>query len=108
MRLGVFDSGIGGVTVLQELQARLPSHEYFYFGDTAQVPYGTKSVGQVKNLVKSAAERIKPHKLDALIVACNTASSLALQEMMEILAPVPVLGVVEAGVRSVLAKIPEN
>jgi glutamate racemase len=108
VRIGVFDSGIGGVTVLNHLRATFAGHEFFYFGDTANVPYGTKSVAQIKELVKSAAVRIKDKNLDTLIIACNTASSLALFEFKEVLSTIPVIGVVEAGVESVLQSIRKN
>ena len=102
MRIGIFDSGIGGMTVLNFLKTQLQGHSFLYFGDTANVPYGSKSVAQIKELVSSAALRIKEKNIDALVVACNTASSLGLNEMQEILSPIPVIGVVEAGVQSVL------
>lgn len=105
MRIGVFDSGIGGLTVLIELQKRFPTETFLYFGDTANVPYGTKSVAQIRTLCKSAASRMKTQNLDLLVVACNTASSLAIEEMTQILSPVPVVGVVEAGVASILSHL---
>ena len=108
MKIGIFDSGVGGITVLQHLRAQGKNHQYFYFGDTANVPYGSKSVTQIKELSRSAAERIKLKNLDALVVACNTASSLALDEMKSVLSPLPVLGVVEAGVQAVLKAIEGN
>lgn len=102
MKFGVFDSGIGGVTVLQALRRRFPRDRFAYFGDTLHVPYGTKSAPQIRALSRSAAERIRSHGVDALVVACNTASSLALDEIEDFLRPLPVYGMVEAGVRSVL------
>ncbi len=102
MKIGVFDSGIGGITVLNHLRVQFPGYRFLYFGDTANVPYGSKSVAQIQELVDSAARRIKKKKLDALVIACNTASSLALEKVKEIMAPVPVLGVVEAGVQAIL------
>lgn len=102
MKFGVFDSGIGGVTVLQALRNEFPEVRFAYFGDTLHVPYGTKSASQIRLLSASAAERIRSHALDALIVACNTASSLALPEIEGVLGSTPVYGMVEAGVRAVL------
>lgn len=89
------------MTVLTELQRQFGGHEYFYFGDTANVPYGTKSVAQIKTLCSYAATRINAFELDLFIVACNTASSLALDELKSELHPTPVIDVVEAGVATV-------
>jgi glutamate racemase len=105
MKIGVFDSGIGGVTVLSELKKRFPGEEYLYFGDTANVPYGTKSETQIRSLVSSAAERIKSKGIDALVIACNTASSIAFKEFKTILDPMPLIDVVDAGVTSVLESV---
>ncbi len=102
MKIGVFDSGIGGVTVLTALRKRFPGVEFVYLGDTANVPYGTKSPSQIKSLAANAVASFAPRQLDALVVACNTASSLALDEIMATLPKVPVFGVVEAGVRATL------
>lgn len=101
MRIGVFDSGVGGITVLKELRARFPSHDFLYYGDTAHVPYGTKSHTQIKSLVKAAAIHLHHEKIDALVVACNTASCIALQEFREIMGTTPVYSVVEAGISTI-------
>lgn len=93
--IGVFDSGIGGLTVLESLCEALPEADYLYFGDNANLPYGTKSPTQVKQLSVKAAKWFKTKKVDALVVACNTASSLALPEMRQKLGSTPVFGVVE-------------
>ncbi len=108
MKFGVFDSGIGGVTVLQALRKEFPEVHFVYFGDTLHVPYGTKSASQIRHLSTSAAERIRAHGVDALIVACNTASSLALPEIESALGSTPVYGMVEAGVRAVLKAAEES
>ena len=100
VRIGVFDSGMGGITVLQELAKRFPGLQFLYFGDTANVPYGSKSPAQIKALVESAALRIKTKKIDALVIACNTASSLAYDELNRVFPDIPLINVVEAGVRS--------
>jgi glutamate racemase len=102
MKIGVFDSGIGGLTVLAALRERLPHAEYVYLGDTANLPYGTKSPAQVTRLSVACAERLKPYGLDALVVACNTASSVALEAIREAMGTVPVFGVVEPGVQAVV------
>jgi glutamate racemase len=101
MRVAVFDSGIGGITVLKELRSRFPSHDFFYFGDTANVPYGTKSHTQIKTLVKAASLQIRNENVDAMVIACNTASCIALDECREIMGDVPVYSVVEAGITTI-------
>lgn len=101
MKIGVFDSGVGGITVLDSLRARIPEARYVYLGDTANVPYGSKSSALVVKLSLNCAETLKNHDVDAVVVACNTASSLALGEVRRFLAPIPVYGVVEPGVQAV-------
>ncbi len=96
-KIGVFDSGVGGMTVLAVLREALPGSHFLYLGDTAHVPYGTKSREQVRVLSRQAAETFRIKNIDLLVVACNTASSIALDVFTEVLAPVPVLGVVAAG-----------
>jgi glutamate racemase len=107
VRIGVFDSGIGGVTVLKELVRRFPVAEFLYLGDTANVPYGSKSPAQVKALCAHAARELGGRGVDAVVVACNTASSLALPEMQAELGDVPVIGMVESGGRAVLERLQE-
>lgn len=94
-RIGVFDSGLGGLTVLKALAERLPAH-YFYFGDTARLPYGTKSAGTVARYAIGATRFLESQKIDMLVIACNTASALALPQIKDA-ASVPVVGVVEPG-----------
>ncbi len=102
MKIGVFDSGVGGVTVLNELTHRFRSEAFYYFGDTANVPYGTKSKNQIKLLVDSAATRMSEKKIDALVIACNTASSIAFENFKLGLPNVALIDVVEAGVQAIL------
>ncbi|MBC7385241.1 MAG: glutamate racemase [Cryobacterium sp.] len=102
LKLGVFDSGIGGITVLEALKRRFPEHDFAYFGDTLNVPYGTKSETVIRLLSESAGMRMADYGLDAVVVACNTASSLALPEFEKTLSPIPVFGMVEAGVAAIL------
>ena len=100
--IGVFDSGVGGLTVLQALRDRLPGEDFLYLGDTARLPYGSKSAATVQRYALNAAAHLVCHGIKLLVVACNTASSYALDEVVAS-SPVPVVGVVEPGVRAALA-----
>ena len=97
MKIGVFDSGIGGLTVVKSLLEHQLFEEIIYFGDTARVPYGTKDKNTIVRYAIEAIEFFKNFELDMIIVACNTVSAYALSEMNES-ATCPVIGVVEAGV----------
>ncbi len=103
--IGIFDSGLGGLTVFKELRALLPGEDLIYFGDTARVPYGTKSAEAVLAFSKEIASFLLGKKIKLLVVACNTASSLALEEIRK-LSPVPVLGVIGPGVEAALKAVP--
>ena len=103
--IGVFDSGLGGLTVFKALRRLLPGENLVYFGDTARVPYGTKSREAVISFSREIAAYLFARKIKMLVVACNTASSLALEELRR-LSPVPVLGVIEPGVKAALAQTP--
>ncbi len=100
--IGVFDSGIGGLTVLRALRRALPGEAFLYLGDTARVPYGTKSPATVRRYALEAADALAARGIKALVVACNTASSLA-QAELEALERFPVFGVVTAGARAAVA-----
>ena len=97
MKVGVFDSGIGGLTVVKSLLEHQLFSEIIYFGDTARVPYGSKDKNTIIRYAIEAVEFFKNFELDMIIVACNTVSAYALQEMRES-SCVPVIGVVESGV----------
>lgn len=94
-RLGVFDSGVGGLTVLRAMAAQQPAH-FLYFGDTARLPYGTKSAETVARYAAGAARFLEAQRIDLLVVACNSATALALPQI-ERAVRVPVIGVVEPG-----------
>jgi len=96
LRIGVFDSGFGGLTVLRALLRELPQAEFLYFGDTARLPYGAKSRETVARYAVSSAEFLVRQGAEYLVIACNTASALALDDLRAAV-PVPVLGVVETG-----------
>ncbi len=95
--IGVFDSGVGGLTVLNAIQKILPEEELLYLGDTARVPYGTKSPESVIKYALQAAQVLVDRGIKLLVVACNTASSVALDALRKEFYPLPVLGVVEPG-----------
>jgi glutamate racemase len=96
MVIGVFDSGVGGLTVLKELIRLNPSASYIYFGDTARLPYGSKSAETVARYAVSAAHFLRSRGAEMLVIACNTATALALNEIRQAV-DVPVIGVVEPG-----------
>jgi glutamate racemase len=96
--IGVFDSGIGGLTVVRELRRRLPHERIVYFGDTARVPYGIKSPETVTRFAREDCEFLLRFEPKMIVAACNTASAAALPELEGSL-PVPVCGVVEPGAR---------
>ncbi|MCP4574403.1 MAG: glutamate racemase [bacterium] len=101
--IGVFDSGLGGLTVLRALHERLPDEDLVYFGDTARVPYGTKGERTVLAFARQDAGLLVAQGVKLVVVACNTASAFALDHLSEVL-PVPVLGVIEPGVATALAR----
>ncbi len=94
--IGVFDSGVGGLTVVREILRRLPNENVVYFGDTARVPYGSKSKNTVVKYSRQIARFLLTKNVKAIVIACNTASALALDELSREL-PIPVIGVVKAG-----------
>jgi glutamate racemase len=98
--VGVFDSGVGGLTVLRALRAALPGERFVYLGDTARLPYGTKSPQTVARYSVRAAEALEQRGIKALVVACNTASASALPALRERFPGLPVIGVIEPGARA--------
>jgi glutamate racemase len=101
--IGVFDSGMGGLTVLRALMARLPSEEFVYLGDTARLPYGTKSAETVQAYALQATRLLLDQGVKMLVIACNTASAVALYVLQEAWEPIPVIGVIEPGARAGVA-----
>lgn len=97
--IGVFDSGVGGLTVVHELKRQLPHESLIYFGDTARVPYGNKSPDTVRRYSREILDFLLRRDVKMVVVACNTASAHALDELQRV-APVPVLGVIEPGARA--------
>lgn len=94
--IGVFDSGFGGLTVLRELRKVLPGAGYFYFGDTAHLPYGAKSVRTVAKYAIASAQFLEQRGINMLVIACNTATALALDDIRAAV-KLPVVGVIEPG-----------
>lgn len=97
--IGVFDSGIGGLTVLKEITRRLPSEDTIYLGDTARVPYGSKSRETVVGYSLEVARFLSGRGIKLLVVACNTASAYAVDRLAETL-DIPVIGVIEPGAKA--------
>jgi glutamate racemase len=100
--IGVFDSGIGGLTVVSELMRQLPDESIIYFGDTARVPYGPKSPDTVRRYSREITHYLQEQGVKAVVVACNTATAHALPTLRAEL-PVPVVGVVDPGARAAVA-----
>lgn len=100
--IGVFDSGIGGLTVVGEVLRTLPSEQIIYFGDTARVPYGPKSPDTVRRYAREIADWLRAQGVKAIVVACNTATAHALPTLIDECG-VPVIGVVEPGARAAVA-----
>jgi len=103
--IGVFDSGVGGLTVLKALMERLPGESTVYLGDTARVPYGTKSAEVVTRYSLKNADFLRTRGIKLLVVACNTASAAALPALRAHL-DVPVVGVIEPGAEAAIARVP--
>src|ERR1700761_698368 len=106
--IGIFDSGMGGLTVMRALKARLPGESFIYLGDTARLPYGTKSADTVTRYAVQASAALMSHGIKLLVVACNTASAAAVPTLAESLAPLPVIGVIEPGAEAAVAAAPEG
>lgn len=100
--IGVFDSGFGGLTVLRELLALVPDARYVYLGDTARLPYGSKSRETIARYAVSSARFLADQGADLLVIACNTATALALDEIRAAMS-IPIVGVVEPGAQACLA-----
>jgi glutamate racemase len=99
--IGVFDSGLGGLTVVKQIFSRLPNESILYFGDTARVPYGSKSVHTVQKFSLQIVRFLQEKGVKMIVVACNTASSVALDVLKES-TNLPVVGVIEPGARAAL------
>ncbi|HMG32327.1 MAG TPA: glutamate racemase [Blastocatellia bacterium] len=101
--IGIFDSGVGGLTVYRAVAKRLPGESLIYLGDTARIPYGTRSVETVQRYALEDAAFVQSRNVKAIVIACNTASALAASRLRSECS-VPVLGVIRAGARQAVAK----
>jgi glutamate racemase len=104
--IGVFDSGVGGLTVLRALRDALPAEDFLYLGDTARLPYGTKSPQSVVRYSLQCAQALMLRGIRGLVVACNTASAAALQALREQYPGVPIVGVIDPGAAAAVPKEP--
>lgn len=104
--IGVFDSGVGGLTVLNAIRSLLPTENLVYLGDTARLPYGTKSPASITRYAKQATATLQEKRIKLLVVACNTASAVALDALRDDMSPLPVIGVVEPGANAAVTARP--
>ncbi|MEO1246033.1 MAG: glutamate racemase [Pseudomonadota bacterium] len=104
--VGIFDSGVGGLTVLKAIRERLPAERLIYLGDTARLPYGTKSAASIARYAEQATRLLIAEDIKLLVIACNTASAVALPSLRRQMAPLPVIGVVEPGAAAATAARP--
>ena len=104
--IGVFDSGVGGLTVLEAIRQSLPAENLVYLGDTARLPYGTKSPVSIERYATQAAAKLLEQGIKLLVVACNTASAVARETLRARFDPLPVVGVVEPGAAAAVAARP--
>lgn len=104
--IGVFDSGVGGLTVVREIMRQIPNEKIVYFGDTARVPYGSKSKDTVTRFSRQILRFLQTHQVKTIVVACNTASAYALEEL-EKDTDIPIIGVVKPGAK-VAAEVTRN
>ena len=98
--VGVFDSGVGGLTVLRALRAQLPTVDFIYLGDTARLPYGTKTPASVTTYALQATRALVARRVDYIVVACNTAASAALPTLQKEFPNIPIVGVIEPGAKA--------
>ncbi len=102
--IAVFDSGVGGISVLRELYALMPNENYIYYGDSANAPYGSREVPEVLKLSKAITEKLMAMNAKAIVIACNTATSVAAEALREQYKDFPIIGVEPALKPAVLSK----
>jgi len=91
--IAVFDSGVGGISVLKELVALMPNESYIYFGDSANAPYGTKSHDEISKLTLDNVKKLADEGIKAIVIACNTATSVCINKLRDIYKDIPVVGI---------------
>lgn len=106
--IGVFDSGVGGLTVVRALMERLPNENIVYFGDTARVPYGVKSRNTIEEFTMQIVEFLLQNQVKALVIACNTIAAVAGKKVQQMAGNMPVLNVIEAGAQAALCTTQNN
>lgn len=99
--IGVIDSGVGGLTVAKEIMRQLPNETIYYLGDIARCPYGPRPVEEIKQFTTELAQKLMEFDIKMLVIACNTATAVALEYLQKIL-PIPVIGVIEPGARTAI------
>jgi len=100
-KIGVIDSGVGGLTVAREIMRQLPQESMMYFGDTARCPYGPRPAQEVRTFTLQMIAYLTQHHMKALVIACNTATAVVLGEISQV-APIPVIGVIDPGARTAI------
>ncbi len=108
LTIGVFDSGFGGLTVLRELLHLIPNARFIYLGDTARLPYGSKSQATIARYAISSTQFLLDQGADLLVIACNTATALAINNIRSVAGPVPVIGVIDPGTQAAFAADPSG
>lgn len=98
--IGVFDSGIGGLTVVKSIMQQLPQEDIIYFGDIARIPYGTKSISTIKRFTEQTVQFLLKQEVKAIIIACNTISAVAKDTVIKLANNIPVIDVISAGARA--------
>ncbi len=98
--IGIFDSGMGGLTVLRALTQALPEESYLYIGDTARLPYGTKSASTIRQYAAHITAILMQHDIKLLVIACNTATTRALPHLKQLFPTLPIIGVVDPGAKA--------
>lgn len=106
--IGIFDSGIGGLTVVRQIIKQLPNESLIYLGDTARVPYGTRNKETIKKFASELVRFLLKQKVKALVVACNTMSAVSLPEIKRVAGNIPVIDVISPTVSSALIKTHTN
>lgn len=100
-KIGIFDSGVGGLTVLKEIQNVVPSSHIIYYGDNGNAPYGDKTEVEIKELCLKIGDFLYENEVDVIVIACNTATAASIKAMKNKF-PIPVIGVIEPGIRAAL------